>query len=60
MVGNFVGYKMVDSRPVMEQLHEMLRILGQFVEHNLKMDEAIYVAMIIDKIPIPKKILNII
>nr|KAJ0217863.1 hypothetical protein LSAT_V11C300117180 [Lactuca sativa] len=51
LVSNFMGYKMVDSRPVMEQLHEMLRILGQFVEHNLKMDEAIYVAMIIDKLP---------
>ena len=28
LVSNFLGYKMIDSRPVMEQFHEMLRILG--------------------------------
>nr|KAJ0203629.1 hypothetical protein LSAT_V11C500229240 [Lactuca sativa] len=46
-----MGYKMIDCRPVMEQYHEMLRIPGQFAQHNLKMDEAIVVAMIIDKPP---------
>ncbi|KAI3679326.1 hypothetical protein L2E82_51458 [Cichorium intybus] len=51
LVSNFMGYKMIDSRPVMEQYHEMLRILGQFSQHNLKMDEAISVAVIIDKLP---------
>nr|KAJ0187373.1 hypothetical protein LSAT_V11C900477740 [Lactuca sativa] len=51
LVSNFMGYKMIDSRPVMEQFHEMLRILGQFSQHNLKMDEAIYVVVIIDKLP---------
>nr|KAJ0207161.1 hypothetical protein LSAT_V11C500238120 [Lactuca sativa] len=51
LVSNFMGYKMIDSRPVMEQFHEMLRILGQFAQHNLKMDEAIAVAVIIDKLP---------
>nr|KAJ0220107.1 hypothetical protein LSAT_V11C200064520 [Lactuca sativa] len=51
LVSNFMGYKMIDSRPVMEQYHEMLRILGQFAQHNLKMDEAIDVAVIIDKLP---------
>nr|KAJ0195046.1 hypothetical protein LSAT_V11C700360720 [Lactuca sativa] len=51
LVSNFMGYKMIDSRPVMEQFHEMLRILGQFTQHNLKMDEAIVVAVIIDKLP---------
>nr|GFB42988.1 zinc finger, CCHC-type [Tanacetum cinerariifolium] len=28
LVGNFMNYKMVDTRPVMDQYHEMLRILG--------------------------------
>nr|KAJ0205724.1 hypothetical protein LSAT_V11C500243750 [Lactuca sativa] len=51
LVSNFMGYKMIDSRPVMEQFHEMLRILGQFVQHNLKMDESNSVAVIIDKLP---------
>nr|GFA55025.1 zinc finger, CCHC-type [Tanacetum cinerariifolium] len=51
LVSNFMNYKMVDTRPVMEQFHEMLRILGQYVQHNLMMDKAISVAVIIDKLP---------
>ncbi|CAM8960642.1 unnamed protein product [Rhodiola kirilowii] len=51
LVSNFNNYKMVDSRPVMEQLHEIQRILGQFAQTNLKMDEAISVSSIIDKLP---------
>ncbi|XP_052624162.1 uncharacterized protein LOC128132138 [Lactuca sativa] len=51
LVSNFMSYKMIDSRTVMEQFHEMLRILGQFAQHNLKMDEVISVAVIIDKLP---------
>nr|GEX34135.1 hypothetical protein [Tanacetum cinerariifolium] len=51
LVGNFMNYKMVDTRPVMDQYHEMLRILGQYTQHNLTMDEAISVAVIIDKLP---------
>ncbi|CAM8948438.1 unnamed protein product [Rhodiola kirilowii] len=42
---------MVDSRTVMEQFHEIQRILGQFAQRNLKMDEAISVSSIIDKLP---------
>ncbi|XP_052621692.1 uncharacterized protein LOC128127281 [Lactuca sativa] len=41
----------LNGTPVMEQFHEMLKILGQFAQHNLKMDEAIVVAVIIDKLP---------
>ncbi|GKC60726.1 zinc finger, CCHC-type containing protein [Tanacetum coccineum] len=51
LVSNFMNYKMVDTRPVIEQFHEMLRILG----HNLMMDEAISVAVIIDKLPLSWK-----
>nr|GEW26019.1 zinc finger, CCHC-type [Tanacetum cinerariifolium] len=51
LVSNFMNYKMVDTRPVMEQYHEMLRILGQYTQHNLMMDDAISVAVIIDKLP---------
>nr|GFC58650.1 zinc finger, CCHC-type [Tanacetum cinerariifolium] len=51
LVSSFMNYKMVDNRPVMEQYHEMLRILGQYTQHNLMMDEAISVAVIIDKLP---------
>ncbi|XP_042009187.1 uncharacterized protein LOC121757761 [Salvia splendens] len=51
LVGNFINYKMVDSRPVMEQYNELLRILGQFSQYDMKMDESISVSSIIDKLP---------
>ncbi|GJW27908.1 zinc finger, CCHC-type containing protein [Tanacetum coccineum] len=51
LVSNFNNYKMVDSRPVMEQFNELLRILGQYTQHGLKMDESISVSSIIDKLP---------
>ncbi|GKC14816.1 zinc finger, CCHC-type containing protein, partial [Tanacetum coccineum] len=51
LVSNFNNYKMVDSRPVMEQFNELLRILGQYTQHGLKMDESIYVSSVIDKLP---------
>ncbi|KAD2393511.1 hypothetical protein E3N88_40488 [Mikania micrantha] len=51
LVSNFINYKMVDSRSVMEQYNELLRILGQFSQHDMKMDESIQVSSIIDKLP---------
>nr|GEU64140.1 hypothetical protein [Tanacetum cinerariifolium] len=51
LVSNFKNYKMVDSRPVMEQYNELLRILGQYTQHGLKMDESIYVSSVTDKLP---------
>ncbi|GJU94816.1 zinc finger, CCHC-type containing protein [Tanacetum coccineum] len=51
LVSNFNNYKIVDSRPVMEQYNELFRILGQYTQHGLRMDESIYVSSIIDKLP---------
>nr|GEW51291.1 zinc finger, CCHC-type [Tanacetum cinerariifolium]GEY43825.1 zinc finger, CCHC-type [Tanacetum cinerariifolium] len=51
LVSNFNNYKMVDSRPVMEQYYELLMILRQYTQHGLKMDESISVSSIIDKLP---------
>ncbi|GJY87214.1 zinc finger, CCHC-type containing protein [Tanacetum coccineum] len=51
LMSNFNNYKMVDSRPVMEQYNELLWILGQYTQHGLKMDESIFVSSIIDKLP---------
>lgn len=51
LVSDFNNYKMVDSRSVMEQFNEILRILGQFAQHGLKMDESISVSSVIDKLP---------
>ncbi|XP_074313805.1 uncharacterized protein LOC141649001 [Silene latifolia] len=47
LVGNFMNYKMTDSRPVMEQYNE----LRQFAQHKMEMDESISVSSIIDKLP---------
>nr|GEX18098.1 zinc finger, CCHC-type [Tanacetum cinerariifolium] len=55
LVSNFNNYKMVDSRPVMEQYNELLRILGQYTQHGLKMDDSISVSSIIDKLPLSWK-----
>ncbi|KAD3640743.1 hypothetical protein E3N88_29966 [Mikania micrantha] len=51
LVSNFMNYKMSDSRPVMEQYNELLHTLGQFSQHDMKMDESISVSSIIDKLP---------
>nr|GEW40885.1 putative zinc finger, CCHC-type [Tanacetum cinerariifolium] len=50
LVSNFNNYKMIDSRPVMEQYNEFIRILGQYTQHGLKMDESIPILSIIDKL----------
>ncbi|CAM8987114.1 unnamed protein product [Rhodiola kirilowii] len=42
---------MVDFRSVMEHYNELLRILGQFTQYNIKMDDSISVSSIIDKLP---------
>ncbi|GJZ80200.1 zinc finger, CCHC-type containing protein, partial [Tanacetum coccineum] len=51
LVSNFNNYKMIDSRPVMEQFNELLRILGQYTQHGLKMDESISVSSVIVNLP---------
>nr|GEY80198.1 zinc finger, CCHC-type [Tanacetum cinerariifolium] len=48
---NFNNYKIVNSRPVMEQFNKLLRILGQYTQHGLKIDESISVSSVIDKFP---------
>ncbi|CAM8981167.1 unnamed protein product [Rhodiola kirilowii] len=42
---------MVDTRPVMEQFNELTRILGKYTQYGMKMDDAISVSSIIDKLP---------
>ncbi|CAM8996554.1 unnamed protein product [Rhodiola kirilowii] len=51
LVSNFNSYKMVDARPVMEQFNELTRILGQFAQYKMKMDDSLAVSSIIDKLP---------
>jgi hypothetical protein len=47
----FMNYRMVDARPIVEQFNEILHILSQFSQHNMKMDEEIVVSSIIEKLP---------
>ncbi|XP_072064343.1 uncharacterized protein [Arachis hypogaea] len=51
LVTRFNNYKMVDGRSVMEQLHEIERILNNFKQHNMHMDDIIIVSSIVDKLP---------
>ncbi|GJZ25553.1 zinc finger, CCHC-type containing protein [Tanacetum coccineum] len=50
LVSNFINYKMMDSRPVLEQYNKLLGILGRFTQHKINMDESIHVSCIIDKL----------
>ena len=51
LVSRFLNYKMIDEKPVIEQFHEIERILNTFKQYNLHMDEAIIVSAIIEKLP---------
>ncbi|GKA95330.1 zinc finger, CCHC-type containing protein [Tanacetum coccineum] len=51
LISNFNNYKMIDSRPVMEQFNELLRILGKYTQHGLKIDESISISSVIDNLP---------
>nr|GEW69960.1 zinc finger, CCHC-type [Tanacetum cinerariifolium] len=51
IVSNFTNYKITDSRPVLKQYNELLRILRRFTQHKMNMDESIQVSCIIDKLP---------
>ena len=46
----FFNYRMVDNRLVVEQYNEILHILDQFNQHNMKIYESIIVSSIIDKL----------
>ncbi|GJV11718.1 zinc finger, CCHC-type containing protein [Tanacetum coccineum] len=51
VVSKFNSYKMVDSRPIMDQMYELEHILSMFTQNNMNMDESIQVASIIEKLP---------
>ena len=42
---------MVDSRCVMEQYNELMSILGPFQQHEMKIDESIFVSSVIENFP---------
>lgn len=51
LVSNFNTYRMVDSRSVMDQFHEIQRILGNLKQHKIDLNEMYVVSCIIDKLP---------
>jgi len=51
LVRQFNNYKMVEERSVLDQLHEIQRILSHFKQHKMHMDESIIVSYIVDKLP---------
>src|SRR6516165_6527047 len=51
LVSKFNNYKMVDNRPVLEQFHEIEKILNHYTQHKMHMDQKIIVSSIIDKLP---------
>lgn len=51
LVFKFFNFKMINDRLMVEQYNEILYILYQFNQHNMKMDEYITVSSIIDKLP---------
>ena len=51
LASKFFNFKMVDSRSVVEQFHELMHILDQFNQQNMIMDGSIVVSGIMDKLP---------
>ncbi|GJX19438.1 RNA-directed DNA polymerase, eukaryota [Tanacetum coccineum] len=51
IVSKFNSYKMVDSRPIMDQMYELEHIHSMFTQNNMTIDESIQVASIFDKLP---------
>jgi len=51
LVSQFNDYKMVEERSVLNQLHEIQRILNHFKQHKMHMDESIILSSIVDKLP---------
>ncbi|KAH1106691.1 hypothetical protein J1N35_010459 [Gossypium stocksii] len=50
-VSSFNNYQMVDGCSVMEQLRDIEKMLNQFKQYDMKMDEMIVVSSIIDNLP---------
>ena len=58
LVSNFNDYKFVDSRPIMDQFHELQQIYSNLKHHHIKMDEALVLSSIIDKLLILAEIMS--
>lgn len=51
LVSNFNNFRMIDSRGIMDQFHELQRMIENFKQHNINVDDTFIVSSIIDKLP---------
>ncbi len=51
LIGQFLSFKMHDNRPVLEQFHDIQRIINHCKLKNLNMDDNVIVSAIIEKLP---------
>lgn len=51
LINKFVDYKMIDEKPILEQVHEMLQIAQETAEIGEPMTEFFQVSTIIGKLP---------
>uniref|UniRef100_A0A2N9HRF5 Uncharacterized protein n=1 Tax=Fagus sylvatica TaxID=28930 RepID=A0A2N9HRF5_FAGSY len=51
VVGRFLDYKMVDEKPIMDQVHEYQHIVLEILAEGMKIDEAFQAAALIEKLP---------
>ncbi|KZV23406.1 hypothetical protein F511_17366, partial [Dorcoceras hygrometricum] len=51
IVGKFIDYRMVDSKSVMSQVHEMQLILHDLHTEVMEMNESFQVTAVIEKLP---------
>ena len=55
VVGRFLDFKMVDEKPIMDQVHEYQHIVLEILAQGMKIDEAFQAAALIEKLPLSWK-----
>ncbi|KAK0571806.1 hypothetical protein LWI29_021874 [Acer saccharum] len=51
LIGNFMDYKMSDSKSIMTQVHELLNVISDLKVAGVNLDESFLVGVIISKLP---------
>jgi guanylate kinase len=51
VVGRFLDYKMIDDKPIMEQVHEYQNIVLEILAEGMVIDDAFQAATLIEKLP---------
>uniref|UniRef100_A0A2N9HZD6 Integrase catalytic domain-containing protein n=1 Tax=Fagus sylvatica TaxID=28930 RepID=A0A2N9HZD6_FAGSY len=51
VVGRFLDYKMIDDKPIMEQVHEYQNVVLEILAEGMVIDDAFQAAALIEKLP---------